>query len=219
MAAALHALLLQLLLELACCRCRAAVSGLSVFAHCPSRDRIRSAAPALRRFMAVFGISMSASVRISQSLGANCPRAARRATFTALALTMTVLVALVSALLGMQVWVALLGGASRACYGSTLPATLKGFTFCVLHHVLPPSYGRAGTPCGACLLSALPCPTPTAHTHTTPQDRWVLLLTDVAPVIKAVLALCPIFAISMLFDGVYTALVSVLRGSGKQTVR
>lgn len=66
--------------------------------------------PASRRsFMVVFGVSMAASIRISNALGAGCPHSARRATFAALGLTMTSLAVLVAALLAARAaWVHLL---------------------------------------------------------------------------------------------------------------
>ncbi len=59
--------------------------------------------------MVVFGVSMAASIRISNALGAGCPHSARRATFAALGMTMTALSALVAALLAARAaWVRLL---------------------------------------------------------------------------------------------------------------
>ena len=55
------------------------------------------------RFMLFFGLSMAASVRISNSLGAGCPQAARRATFATLALSLVALTALLTALLMLRV--------------------------------------------------------------------------------------------------------------------
>ena len=50
-----------------------------------------------------FGLAMAASVRISNSLGAGCPQAARRATFANLGLSLMALAALLAALLTLQV--------------------------------------------------------------------------------------------------------------------
>lgn len=59
--------------------------------------------------MVVFGVSMAASIRISNALGAGCPHSARRATFAALGLTMASLAVLVGALLAARAdWVRLL---------------------------------------------------------------------------------------------------------------
>jgi MATE family multidrug resistance protein len=53
--------------------------------------------------MLLFGISMSASVRISNALGAGCPRGARRATLAAFGMTLLVLAAAITSLLLLKV--------------------------------------------------------------------------------------------------------------------
>ncbi|KAL4448284.1 hypothetical protein ABPG75_005503 [Micractinium tetrahymenae] len=100
-------------------------------------------------FGVFFGISMAGSIRISQALGAGCPKVAQRATWAGLALTLALI---------------------------------------------------------ACLLTAL----------LLLQGRWVRLFTTVDPVVDATVALLPIFALTLLGDATYTALMALLRGAGKQ---
>ncbi|EFN53551.1 hypothetical protein CHLNCDRAFT_58521 [Chlorella variabilis] len=102
-------------------------------------------------YMLLFGLSMSASVKISNALGAGCPNGARRATLTCFNLTLAALAAAISALMLLK-------------------------------------------------------------------DRWVRLLTDVEPVVQATVALLPIFAFSLVGDGINVALQSLLRASGRQKV-
>lgn len=50
------------------------------------------------------------------------------------------------------------------------------------------------------------------------QDKWVRLLTDVEPVIAAVVGLMPVFCLSLVGDGINVSLQALLRGAGKQKV-
>lgn len=54
-------------------------------------------------FAVFFGISMAGSIRISQALGAGCPKLAQRATWAGLALTLALIACLLAALLALQV--------------------------------------------------------------------------------------------------------------------
>jgi hypothetical protein len=53
--------------------------------------------------MLIFGISVAAAVKISNALGAGCPKGARRATLTALHLTLALLVIAITALMLLRV--------------------------------------------------------------------------------------------------------------------
>ncbi|KAL4421824.1 hypothetical protein ABPG77_001613 [Micractinium sp. CCAP 211/92] len=53
-------------------------------------------------FALFFGISMAGSIRISQALGAGCPKVARRATWAGLGLTLTIVTCLLTSLLLLQ---------------------------------------------------------------------------------------------------------------------
>ena len=66
-------------------------------------------------FMGVTGFSMAASTRVSNSLGAGCPRTARRAIWTALSMTSTLqLGAMVGIVLLRHQWALLFTGAHGA---------------------------------------------------------------------------------------------------------
>jgi hypothetical protein len=186
--------------------------------------------------MLLFGVSMSASVKISNALGAGCPRGARRATATALGITLVVLAAMITALLLLRVRrsAAVVASLRRLSALLALSRVLPSFAACLLSRAhrayavpLPTAGGRT------CLL-----PHPPAQFHSvsfcsflkphpliairrwprTLQDRWVRLLTDVQPVIDATVALLPVFCVSLVGDGINVALQSLLRGAGKQKV-
>ena len=113
-------------------------------------------------FMGVTGFSMAASTRVSNSLGAGCPRTARRAIWTALAMTSTLqLGAMAGIVLLRHSWALLFTGASsQLAAAAAASAVLAAFPVLVAWMWAPSlSRGMLGSSTGAIPLS-LPFPLP-----------------------------------------------------------
>lgn len=151
--------------------------------------------PSLKRaglvWMFVSGFALAVSQRVSTSLGAGRPGAARRATWTAVGIALALeLSALVLFLAARKHWARLFTGAPARC----------GRGRCSWHCCFRP----------ACTSH----PTPRHRAALLPTRRPA----DAPSVVERTAALLPVFALSLPGDGANATLQGLLRGAGRQGV-